>query len=238
MDQEKIGKFILQLRKKNKMTQLELAERLNVTSQAVSKWENGRGIPDIELLKKISEEFNVDINTILEGETIKKKNKLLILISSYSVLALVVFLIVLAIVNNNQTYSLSPITTGSELFQIDGVAAYHEDKKSVHITSLEVTSETTDKYVMKECSLYEKEKDTTVKVTDCNEIKVYDSYKEEQAAPLEQLLENTEFHKTNYISICEDLEKANLFIVLKMFDENNKVINYEIPLNFNYTCAN
>ncbi len=238
MDQQKIGEFILQLRKKHKLTQQELADRLNVTSQAVSKWENGRGIPDIELLKKISEVFAVDINTILTGEIPKKKNRMLLLISSYSILAVIAVLIVLSIVNKNESYSLSPITTGSELFQIDGVAAYQEDKKSIHITSLEVTSETTDKYVMKECSLYEKEKETTVKVTDCNEMKVYENYQEKNASTLDDLLENTEFHKTNYISICEDLEKANLFIVLKMFDENNKVINYEIPLNFNYTCAN
>mgnify|MGYP000768869648 CR=1 FL=1 len=45
MNQEKIGKFILDLRKQNKMTQKEFADKLNVTAQAVSKWENGRGIP-------------------------------------------------------------------------------------------------------------------------------------------------------------------------------------------------
>ncbi len=49
MNQEKIGKFILDLRKQNKMTQKEFADKLNVTAQAVSKWENGRGIPDIEM---------------------------------------------------------------------------------------------------------------------------------------------------------------------------------------------
>lgn len=73
MNQEKIGKFILDLRKQNKMTQKELADKLNVTAQAVSKWENGRGIPDIEILQKISTEFNVNIESILNGEKNKKK---------------------------------------------------------------------------------------------------------------------------------------------------------------------
>ena len=68
MDQESIGKFILELRKKNNLTQKQLADKLNVTAQAVSKWENGRGIPDIEILQKISIEFNVNIDSILKGK--------------------------------------------------------------------------------------------------------------------------------------------------------------------------
>ena len=75
MDQEKIGKFILNIRKQNQMTQKEFANKLNVTAQAVSKWENGRGIPDIEILQKISKEFNIDIDSILTGS--KKREKFL-----------------------------------------------------------------------------------------------------------------------------------------------------------------
>ena len=68
MNQEKIGKFIYDLRKKYNLTQAELASRLHVTAQAVSKWENGRGVPDIELLKRLSEEFDVSITELIEGE--------------------------------------------------------------------------------------------------------------------------------------------------------------------------
>ena len=53
MNSEKIGKFIYDLRKKYNLTQKELADKLNVTAQTVSKWKNGRGVPDIELLKKL-----------------------------------------------------------------------------------------------------------------------------------------------------------------------------------------
>ena len=48
MDKIKIGKFIYELRKENKLTQAEFAARLHVTAQAVSKWENGRGILDLK----------------------------------------------------------------------------------------------------------------------------------------------------------------------------------------------
>ena len=72
MNQEKIGKYIYELRIKNNLTQKDLADKLSITSQAVSKWENGRGIPDIEQLNKLSEIFNVDIKEIINGEDNKK----------------------------------------------------------------------------------------------------------------------------------------------------------------------
>ena len=61
MDQELIAKKIKELRIKNNLTQKEFADKMNVTFQAVSKWENGKSIPDISILKKISEEFNINI---------------------------------------------------------------------------------------------------------------------------------------------------------------------------------
>ena len=57
MNQEKLSNIIKEIRKKNNLTQKQLAEKLNVTYQAVSKWENGKNFPDIAILKKISEEF-------------------------------------------------------------------------------------------------------------------------------------------------------------------------------------
>ena len=56
MDQEKIGKFIQKLRKEKELTQQELANKLNVTDRAVSKWETGRGLPDLSIIKTLCEE--------------------------------------------------------------------------------------------------------------------------------------------------------------------------------------
>ena len=53
MDQKRIGAFIAQCRKEKNMTQMQLAELLEITSQAVSKWENGRGMPDMSLLQPL-----------------------------------------------------------------------------------------------------------------------------------------------------------------------------------------
>ena len=73
MNQEKIGKLIKEIREKNHLTQGELADKLGVTYQAVSKWENGKNIPDIAILKRISELYDVDINTLLDLKKEKKK---------------------------------------------------------------------------------------------------------------------------------------------------------------------
>lgn len=68
MDNVKIGQLILKLRKENNMTQLQLAEKMDISDKAVSKWERGLGCPDIELLTELSEIFGVDLEKLLSGE--------------------------------------------------------------------------------------------------------------------------------------------------------------------------
>lgn len=74
MDQEKIGKFILKCRKELNMTQQDLANKLGVTDKAVSKWENGRCLMDISMLKPLSEILNVSIVELINGEKMEKKD--------------------------------------------------------------------------------------------------------------------------------------------------------------------
>lgn len=74
MEQDKIGKFILQLRKEKNMTQKELAEKLGVTDRAISKWENGRGMPELSLMKSLCDELGVSVNELLSGEKIEKED--------------------------------------------------------------------------------------------------------------------------------------------------------------------
>ena len=74
MNQEKIGKFIAKLRKEKNMTQQELAKKLGVTDRAISKWENGRGLPDYSLLQNLCDALSVSINELFSGEKISKEN--------------------------------------------------------------------------------------------------------------------------------------------------------------------
>ncbi len=68
MDYKSVGNNIKGLRKKNKMTQLQLAQRLGVSNKAVSKWENGQGYPDTEFFPQLAAIFNVSIDYIMLGE--------------------------------------------------------------------------------------------------------------------------------------------------------------------------
>lgn len=78
MSQEKIGRFIRELRLEKKMTQQELAEKIGVTDRAISKWETGRGTPDITLLIPLSKELGVTLLELLSGEKIENENNAII----------------------------------------------------------------------------------------------------------------------------------------------------------------
>ena len=73
MNQDNIGKFILELRNEKGWTQEELASKIPITRQAVSRWEQGKSIPDSSTLVILSEIFDVSINELLSGRRIPKK---------------------------------------------------------------------------------------------------------------------------------------------------------------------
>lgn len=75
MDSKKIGLFIKELRQKNNMSQNILAEKIPINREAISKWENGRTIPDSSTIIRLSEIFNVSIDEIMFGEYKSKKNE-------------------------------------------------------------------------------------------------------------------------------------------------------------------
>lgn len=74
MDQVKIGKFIKQKRKEKKITQSMLAEMLNVTDRAISKWENGICMPDSGIIRELCETLNITINDLFSGEIVDMKD--------------------------------------------------------------------------------------------------------------------------------------------------------------------
>lgn len=70
-----IAKNITELRKKNNMTQIELAEKLNYSDKAVSKWERGESVPDISVLKQIADMFSVTVDYLINEEHIKEEEE-------------------------------------------------------------------------------------------------------------------------------------------------------------------
>lgn len=74
MEQAKVGKFIAKCRKNKNMTQAELAEKLNITDRAISKWETGKGMPDSSIMLELCNELDISVNELLSGEVIKMEN--------------------------------------------------------------------------------------------------------------------------------------------------------------------
>ena len=125
MDQEKIGKFIASSRKEKKLTQEELAEKLNITKNAVSKWERGLSLMDMSLLKPLSEILGVSVNEILSGEKIdnedieKKSEENIIRLTElinlksmkYGIIGMALFSIILIIISFFKDTSMASVVS-------------------------------------------------------------------------------------------------------------------------------
>lgn len=74
MNQTEIGKFIAKCRKEKKLTQAQLAEKLNITDRAVSKWETGKSMPDSSIMLELCEILGITVNELLSGEEIDMEN--------------------------------------------------------------------------------------------------------------------------------------------------------------------
>lgn len=74
MNQTEIGEFIAKCRKEKKLTQAQLAERLNITDRAVSKWETGKSMPDSSIMLELCEILGITVNDLLSGEKISMES--------------------------------------------------------------------------------------------------------------------------------------------------------------------
>ena len=74
MDQIKIGRFIAERRKANHLTQMQLAEKLGISDRAVSKWENGRSMPDSSIMPELCRLLGITVNDLFNGEVVVMEN--------------------------------------------------------------------------------------------------------------------------------------------------------------------
>ena len=74
MNQTEIGKFIAKCRKEKKLTQAQLAEKLNITDRAVSKWETGKSMPDSSIMLELCKILEITVNELLSGEKVEIEN--------------------------------------------------------------------------------------------------------------------------------------------------------------------
>ncbi len=230
MNQDKIGNFIKSIRLENNLTQKELADRLGVTYQAVSKWENGKNVPDIGIMKQISEEFNINIDEILNGEkqVKKKKDYSKLYIFGLIILLVLIGIIYILITNKNDDFEFKTISSKCNDFKITGSAAYNKDRTSIYISNIEFCGkEDIESYKTIDCYLYEKEKDTKTKISSC---------KQKENITLENFLKDTNIQVDNYSHACKNLTSSSLFLEINAVNKDNKTITYTIPIKLNDNC--
>ena len=225
MNQERIGKLIKELRKKNNLTQKDLADSLGVTYQAVSKWENGKNIPDISILKEISKKYNIDINDLLEGNNkVKRKNKLFLILP----ILLLILVIILIISNLNNNFEFKTISSKCSDFKLSGSVAYNKEHTSLYISNIEFCGrEDNEIYKKIECNLYENYKKSEIKISSCS-IKNNTSLKD--------YLKTTKINVNNYKSACPSFKESNLFLKIYATDKNNKVVTFNVPIKLEDNC--
>ncbi len=232
MDQEKVGKFIKEIRMKNNLTQKEFADKLGVTFQAVSKWENGKNIPDISLLKEISRLFNVDIDEILEGQT-KSRNINKNLYYGLGVITILfVFILLIVFFNSDRPdFEFKQISTSCDNFNITGSMAYNKDKTSLYISSVEFCgSDDNEVYEIIKCTLYEDHEGDEIEISSC---------KIDNNITLEEYLKDVKISVDDYSLSCENMLESELYLEINATLENNKDVVYKIPITLlENSCGN
>lgn len=229
MDQEKFGKFIKEIRKNNNLTQKDLADKYNVTYQAVSKWENGKNMPDINLIKKMSKDFNISMDDMFDTKINSKKNNKLLLVIASIIMVLLVFLLIWFLLSSRD-FEFKTLSSNCDNFTISGSVSYNDKKTSIYITNIKYCGgNDTNLYKEIECVLYEN--DNNIQKI----ISTFD-YKEKEDILLEDFLENVTLTVDNYKQVCSEFKENSLYLLINAKDKEDKITSYKIPLSLNDNC--
>lgn len=222
IDNEKVGKFIENLRKEKGLTQQDLADILSVSNQAVSKWEGGRNLPDIAIQRVICDTFNITMEELHAGERdIKKRNKTkkirkenkIFSIALMCIVPVMVFFVVFFIINFRALkiyYSNSQITNEENSIRANLLIFKLPRKLIIFINNIYPCN-------------YE------VKDSDLLDLKLYSGNKK---------LLNSSMIKNDVFEVvtAQDIDRKNIRLVLKIdsvdgisktFERKMKLIKYE-----------
>lgn len=228
MNQDKISKVIKNIRKSKGLTQSQFAEKYNVTYQAVSKWENGKSMPDIAILKEICQENNINLDDLLEGKNIKRKNKILLIGAIAAFLLIIISLILFG--RNKNDFEFKTLSTSCDDFRLYGSIAYNDNKTSIYISNITYCGGNDEsKYKSIECTLYEIDNNTKKKVSSYN-------YQNKESITLEQFLKNVNFNIDHYSKNCRIYKENGLNLEIEATDENSQTTIYKIPLIMEENC--
>lgn len=230
MEQERIGKFIKEIRTSHKLSQNEFAKKYGVTYQAVSKWENGKNIPDIQILKQICSDYNVSLEELLNGKKAQTKStkKLMIIIFSIIVTILLLILILFAINNTDDNFEFKTLSSTTESFTLTGSIAYNQDKTSIYISDVTYTGEDNNiEYKEIKSTLYEIDGKTKKEIS---------TYNKSLLITLDEFVSGISFHVDDHASICKEYTEESLLLEISATDIADKITKYEIPISISDNC--
>ena len=146
MNSDKIGKFISKLRKEKNMTQQELGDLLGINGKSISKWERGINLPDISILKDLTNIFNISIEELLNGErksisTSSKKDNQYFKILLLLTISVIIILFTILTINNHYQYRVFHIESNNALLNVDGYIIFNPDNEIFLINQIEYKSE-------------------------------------------------------------------------------------------------
>lgn len=243
MDIEKIGQFIKELRKEKNISQNELSEEIHVTRQAISAWENGKAVPDSDVLLILSSYFNVSINEILLGKRltsdeglenltlqliddhnkkIRKIKKLIISLSTTIILSLVIFL-GYYFINNYNSIKVYKVSGYKEVFKTNN-GIFVTTKNKVYLRLGKITQQN-----------LEEDKDI-------NKVKLYYKYKNKEYILFEEnktdiLIDEEYGYKEFFLN--NDMNKAinNMYLEITYNETEKEIIKISFKETFKNTFS-
>lgn len=225
MNQEKIGQVIKEIRTKNNLSQQAFAEKFGVTYQAVSKWENGKNIPDIATLKEICKEYNLKLEDLLDAKiSSKQKNNLLKWFLLVIILLIIILIIVLIFKNND--FEFKTLSTSCNDFTVNGSIAYNDTKSSIYISHITYCGEVdSNKYKKIQCVLYESNDKIKTEIGRYN-------YEEESGITLEEFLKEVNFN----VETCKLYSEDSLHLEIDATTVEGEDIFHKVPLKLVDNC--
>ena len=231
-DKMDFGEKIKKIRKDNKLTQKDLADKLNVTYQAVSKWERGENLPDILIIKEISKLYKIDINELMDLDTSynNKKYGLFYIIFGFVILSIVIGIVIFFVINNSNkdSFEMKSLKTTCSNFNLSGSIAYDKNKTSIHISSIDYCG-LDDKKVYKDITAYFYEKDGDT-------ISVISSSPKKDNITLDDYLSNLSFKVDHYSKTCKMYSTSDMYIELDISTNDGIGIVYKVPLELEDNC--
>ena len=225
MNQEKIGQVNKEIRTKNNLSQQAFAEKFGVTYQAVSKWENGKNIPDIATLKEICKEYNLKLEDLLDAKiSSKQKNNLLKWFLLVIILLIIVLIIVL--ISKNNDFEFKTLSTSCNDFTVNGSIAYNDTKSSIYISHITYCGEMdSNKYKKIQCVLYESNDKVKTEIGRYN-------YEEESGITLEEFLKEVNFN----VETCKLYSEDSLHLEIDATTVEGEDVFHKVPLKLVDNC--